>query len=97
MAKKKCYGVFSDTVKVKYGIGIFDNNSINKVRWVTEISYSPHKEFKFEWDKKAWFTEDREYAEQLATSMNVNMYPAFVIAVPELSDNYHDNFVNAKG
>lgn len=90
---KKNYGVFNSSIPVKYGIGIFDSDSINKVLWVTKVNFGD-KSFEFKKGEKAYFFDSYEMAAEVATSMNCHCYPAFVISVPELSENYFDNFVN---
>lgn len=93
MKNTKKYGALN--IKVMYAIAIFDNNNCNKLKFVTEVD-SNTKTFKFEPDKKAWFTSSREYAEDLSSAMLINMYPAFVVEIPEVAENYYDNFVNTK-
>lgn len=101
MARKKTYGIFNNTVKVKYGIAIFDKP--NELTWVTKIipkvSSSPFPKGEYETAKgeQAWFTDDREEAEILSTSICALGNAAFVVAIPELSENdYYGRFVNER-
>ena len=85
--KKELYGVFNETVSVKYCIILLFEGG-KKLRFVTFIN-SGTKEFKWEAGKQAHFFESREYAADTATAMNCNNYPAFVMAVPSVF-NYED-------
>ena len=89
--KNKTFGIFNDTVTVKYCIIILWND--NTYSFVTEVSTYP-KTFKFAPEKQAKFWESREYAEDLATAMNVNGYNTFVMEVPSVF--HYENFVNPK-
>lgn len=85
--KKRPYGVFNENTVVKYCIVLLFKGG-KKLRFVTFVN-SGTKEFKWEAGKNALFFENRGYAEDLATAMNCNNYPAFVMAVPDVF-NYED-------
>ena len=90
--KKQPYGVFNENTVVKYCIVLlFDAG--RRLRFVTFVN-SGTKEFKWEAGKKALFFESRGYAEDLATAMNCNNYPAFVMAVPDVFR--YEDFENPK-
>lgn len=86
---KKPYGVFNEETQVKYCIVLlFDGGK--KLRFVTDVSYSP-KEFHWNAGAQAMFWERncQQVVEELATAMNCNGYPAFVMTVPGVF-NYED-------
>lgn len=85
--KKRPYGVFNENTVVKYCIVLLFNGG-KKLRFVSRVK-TDTKEFDWEAGKKSLFFESREYAEDLATAMNCNGYPAFVMAVPDVF-NYED-------
>lgn len=91
--KNKTYGILN--VPVKYAIFIASDYAGNIGRFVTEVNYSP-KQFRFEYGKCAKFFDSREEAESLASAMCCNLYPAFVMEVPELTEDYYKNFENIK-
>ena len=89
--KKRPYGVFNENTVVKYCIVLlFDGGK--KLRFVSHVNTGT-KEFGWEAGKKALFFESREYTEDLATAVNCNGYPAFVMAVPDVFK--YEDFENA--
>ena len=89
---KKPYGVFNAETEVKYCIVLLFKGG-TKLRFVTDVSYSP-KEFQWTAGKQAkfWDRNCREIVEELATAMNCNGYPAFVMTVPGVFR--YEDFVN---
>ena len=78
------------TSELKYVIVILRTD--NTIRYVTDVIYDPHKECRWEAEKKAYFFPDRKYAEDVCFGLNANGTGAFVMTIPDyFEEDYFKN------
>lgn len=89
MAKKATFGTLC-TAKIRFVIVVIYDDNTHK--YVTDVLYSPYKECRWDAGKRAYFFEDRKYAEDICFGLNANGTGAFVMEVPDYFND--DSFVN---
>ncbi len=66
-------------IKCRWVIGILFNDGI---RFVTRLD-NPNKNFYYETDKEPMYFDSKEYVDDIAFGMQMNMYPAVVMEIPD--------------
>ena len=88
---KPTFGTLA-TCKVRYVIAVLYND--NSIKFVTSVNYEPHKYCEWNDGEKAYFFDDRVYAEDICFGLNVNGTGCFVMEVPDWFKD--ENFINPK-
>lgn len=88
---KSTFGTLA-TCKVRYVIAVIFTD--NTLRYVSSVKYEPHKYCEWKENERAYFFDDRIYAEDICFGLNVNGTRAFVVEVPDYFPE--ENFVNEK-
>ena len=94
MSKAKTKPTFGTmaSCKVRYVIAVMFTD--NTFRYVTKVNVVPHKYCEWKDGEKAYFFNDRIYAEDVCLGLNVNGNGCFVMEVPDYFPE--GNFTNAK-
>lgn len=88
---KSTFGT-SCTCKVRYVIAILFTD--NTYKYVTKVETYPHKWCEWNDGEKAYFFDDKVYAEEVCLGLNVNGTGAFAVEVPGYFGE--KNFTNVK-